>query len=258
VATVVVVATGAAGVVTGIQRWSALNRFVPTCADMVRRLAAGVPLTFEQGRALRISDTTAQSNLTYEDKRSALEAAMSLLDAYGSATDAELERWLAEHSMRALSDAEARRDPSAKGLLDRMGSDASEGKPPLFEARRFLFREMPGFNRVTGVLEVQPSTLILGGQSSLGAPNWQRVPPEDQRTWLATSGVGGRLKFCQTLIPPNSDVTVVQIAVNVEFADGFRCPMHFVFARRNRSEPWSLILNSVSNDCDLDHSPLAL
>ena len=255
IASLIAIATVAAGAAVGMLSFDSLTQSVHTCRMRQEHLASGKLMTFSEARVLLGSRADPPGSTVSEEGAAALREAIGFLEVYYFGADADLAGWFHEHSMRLLSAHEVSKDPAARALLERMEWDIRSSLPPLIQVRQFLFENEPYFNRAKGVVDTFPNYLIAEGRWTEGGSAWQAIPAGQETTWLAAGGVGGRVRFSEPMYPLTEGEVVVQVAVNIEFIDGLRCPLHMVLARQSSEGRWRLVALSIANDCDTDHTP---
>ncbi len=235
----------------------------PTCLGVTSRLAShpirvwGSPSStvIERERIRLIGDPSER------DIAELLATTIGTLETYYTGTDETLERFLSAHALTPAPRTEVVQDQSTRHFVESSGASGAlptdSGEPVFFQVRRWYLSDERAVNRIAGVVDSPQFALIAIGTCEFQGVGWFRLPYDAQLGWLTRAAWGGRTRFVRTTLEltPESMVEVAQVALNVEFADGFRCPMSVLFFRPSGSHPWTLARLTLSNDCDDLHAP---
>lgn len=267
-ATFVAFSIAVAAAAMGIKHWNHMSNSGPTCLEVKQRLNGFSILPFTAALAKSesgLAELQGDASLSPDDRQEVMSAAISLLSTYFDGSDAELLSWLDKHSMEPVTNGAIEDNPTCKGLLDRIGGlpheiDADHTAVCIIREALLSKDKGAGSIEIVGIVDSLPFALVLTAWMPYEEITWLPIPVVSTRHWLATSASGGKTRLTapkQTELW-HGNVQLVQVAFNVAFRDGLRCPMHFLFARKEPGCPWVLLRNYISNDCDYDHFPLTL
>lgn len=242
--------------------WRSHVTLAPTCDGMRARLADRVVVPFTVANArLHSGQVQHDAAVTDNEARELAGVALMLLENYYNASDHTLAEYLKDHSLMAMSKADVGADTSTKRYVE--AADKYDGPhqdsfgEPFFQVRRWYLAPERPENRIVGIVDTPELAFVaveLRTRSSIG---WSALPPDLQTIWLARAGRGGRTRFvrAQSGSAPEDPARTAQVAINVAFADGFRCPLNLLFMRPTDAFDWTLMRTSLSNDCDDIHGP---